>query len=91
MLTGLIRPVETRTIDVEGDSLADVHAKLIAQVPAGWELTEAPVSMTAGSTALKATGTFERRDGIREIEADTMSQIEAKVPEGWALLSVRAS
>ncbi|QOC26024.1 hypothetical protein IC744_06630 [Microbacterium hominis] len=90
MLTGLIRPVETRTVDVEGDSLADVHAKLVAQVPAGWELTKAPVAMTAGSTSLKATGTIERRDGIREIEADTMAQLEAKVPDGWMLLSVRA-
>lgn len=91
MLTGLIRPVETRTITVEGDSLADVHAKLTAQVPAGWELTAAPVSMVKGSTLIKATGTMERRDGIREIEADTMSQLEAKVPDGWMLLSVRAS
>ena len=90
MLTGLIRPVETHTIDVEGDSLADVHGKLIAQVPAGWELTRAPVAMTAGSTALTATGTFERRDSIREIEADTMTQLEALVPDGWQLLSVRA-
>lgn len=90
MLTGLIRPVETRTITVEGDSLADIHTKLTAQVPAGWELTAAPVSMTAGSTALKATGTIERRDGIREIEADTMTQLEAQVPDGWRLLSVRA-
>lgn len=90
MLTGLIRPVETRTIDVEGDSLADVHAKLTAQVPAGWEITAAPVSMVKGSTLIKATGTMERRDGIREIEADTMAQLEAKVPDGWRLLSVRA-
>lgn len=90
MLTGLIRPVETRTVEVEGDSLADIHEKLTAQVPAGWELTKAPVTMTAGSTALKATGTFERRDGIREIEADTMAQLEAQVPDGWRLLSVRA-
>lgn len=91
MLTGTIRPIESRTVDVEGDSLADVHAKLVAQVPAGWELTKAPVAMTAGSTALKATGTIERRDGIREIEADTMTQLEAKVPGGWRLLSVRAA
>lgn len=90
MLAGLIRPVETRTITVEGDSLPDIHTKLTAQVPAGWELTAAPVSMTAGSTALKATGTFERRDGIREIEADTMTQLETQVPDGWRMLSVRA-
>lgn len=90
MLTGLIRPVETRTIEVEGDSLADVHEKLTAQVPAGWELTAAPVSMVKGSTLIKASGTIERRDGIREIEAETMAQLEAKVPAGWALLSVRA-
>ncbi|WP_234057916.1 hypothetical protein [Microbacterium sp. NFH-22A-Y] len=89
MLTGLIRPVETRTVNVEGDSLADIHGKLTAQVPAGWELTKAPVTMTAGSTALTATGAIERRDGLREIEADTMTQLEAKVPEGWQLLSVR--
>lgn len=90
MLTGLIRPVETRTVDVEGDSLADVRAKLTTQVPAGWELTAAPVSMVKGSTLIKATGTIERRDGIREIEADTMSQLEAQVPDGWRLLSVRS-
>lgn len=90
MLTGLIRPRETRTVDVEGDSLGDIHEKLTAQVPAGWELTAAPVAMTAGSTALTATGTIERRDGMREIEADTMAQLEAKVPDGWQLLSVRA-
>jgi len=91
MLTGLIRPVETRTVNVEGNTLADVRAKLTVQVPAGWELTKAPVAMTAGSTTLTATGTIERRDGLREIEADTMTQLEAKVPDGWMLLSVRAS
>lgn len=91
MLTGLIRPRETRTVEVEGDSLVDIHGKLTAQVPAGWELTKAPVAMTAGSTALTAIGTMERRDAIREIEADTMTQLEAKVPDGWQLLSVRAA
>lgn len=91
MLTGLIRPVETRTITVEGDSLADIHAKLTAQVPVGWELTAAPVSMVKGSTLIRATGTMERRDSVREIEADTVAQLEAKVPDGWALLSVRAT
>jgi len=47
--------------------------------------------MTAGSTALTATGTMQRRDGLREIEADTMTQLEALVPDGWMLLSVRSA
>lgn len=68
-----------------------MHQKLTAKVPAGWELTAAPVAMTAGSTALTATGTIERRDGLREIEADTMPQLEALVPDGWMLLSVRSA
>lgn len=90
MLTGLIRPLEIPSVDVEGDSLADIHAKLTVQVPAGWELTKAPAAMTAGSTALKATGTTKCRDGMQEIEADTMTKLEAKVPDGWQMLSVRS-
>lgn len=90
MLTGVIRPVETRTMDVEGHSLAEIQEKLTAAAPAGWELTSAPVAMVKGSTVMTATGTFERVDGLREINADTMTTLEAKVPDGWILLSVRS-
>ncbi|WP_336642353.1 hypothetical protein [Microbacterium sp. MMO-56] len=89
MLTGLIRPHETRTIDVEGHYLADIQAQLDDATPAGWVLTSAPVAMVKGSTLMTATGTIERHDETREIEADTMPALEARVPDGWRLLSVR--
>ncbi|MFF2632917.1 hypothetical protein ACFVR6_08590 [Microbacterium sp. NPDC058021] len=89
MLIGSIRPVETREIAVEGDSLAELHKKLTAQTPAGWELAEAPVRMTKGTVAVTAVGKFVRRDGAREIEADDMAALRAKVPAGWQLTNVR--
>lgn len=46
--------------------------------------------MVKGSTLITSTGIIQRRDGVREIEGDTMAQLEAKVPDGWALLSVRS-
>lgn len=90
MLTGVIRPLESRTMDVEGHSLAEIQEKLNASLPAGWALVSAPVAMVKGSSLMKATGTFQRVDGTREIEADTMTALEAKVPDGWMLLSVRS-
>lgn len=36
MLIGLIRPVETHTITLKGEDLADVRAQLVAQAPEGW-------------------------------------------------------
>ncbi len=76
-------------MDVERHSLAEIQEKLTAAVPAGWELASAPVAMVKGSTVMTATGTFQRLDGLREINDDTMPALEAKAPNGWALLSVR--
>lgn len=89
MLSAVIRPIETTTVEVAGDSLADIYAKLAAQAPAGFDLAKAPVHMAAGSSALTATGTFKRVDSEREIEAADMSSLEAQVPDGWRMLSVR--
>ncbi|MFM9745346.1 hypothetical protein ACKI2C_48170, partial [Streptomyces brasiliscabiei] len=76
MLTGLIRAHETRTIDIEGHSIADIREKLTAAASPGWELTSAPVAMVKGSTVLTATGTFQRIDGLSAIDADTMPALE---------------
>ena len=89
MLTGTIRPIEIRTVDVEGHSLEEIRTVLAEQTPAGFELTDAPVRMTKGTTLLTATGTFARRDGTRTIEADDMATLRAKVPEGYQLVTVR--
>lgn len=43
MLSAVIRPAETTTIEVAGDSLADIYAKLSAQAPAGFDLAKAPM------------------------------------------------
>lgn len=89
MLIGLIRPVETRTIDVEGPSLEALEAAVASQLPDGWQITDIPATMPKGSQLLTSTATIARCDGACEIEADDMAALEAKVPGGWQLLSVR--
>ncbi|WP_426186546.1 hypothetical protein [Microbacterium sp. TWP3-1-2b2] len=91
MLIGLMRPVETRSVDVEAADLAGVQTALSAQRPEGFDLVSAPVVMIKGAAILKAKGTFQSRDRIEQIEADDMDALLAKVPEGWQLLSVRAT
>ena len=89
MYIGTIRPDETRTAELTGNSLEEIHAAAIAQLPDGFELAAAPVQMIKGSTALTATATYRRVDGIREVEADDRGALFAKVPGGWRLLEVR--
>jgi len=38
---------------------------------------------------MAATGTFSRVDGVREIEAEDMASLKARVPDGWVMLSGR--
>lgn len=89
MLVALIRPIESSTVDVAGPTLADVQAQLNAQKPAGFDLVSAPARMLKGAQGIETTGTYARRDGVREIEADDMDALQAKVPDGWQILSVR--
>ena len=89
MLIGSIRRVQSSTVEVQGASLEDVRAQLEAQRPDGFDLVSSPVRMVKGAQLLEATGTFEQRDELAEIEADDMDALEAKVPDGWKLLSVR--
>lgn len=89
MLFALIRPIESSSTDVTGQSLADVRAQLDTRTPAGFDLVSAPARMLKGAQGIETTGTFQRRDGVREIEADDMAALEAKVPDGWQMLSVR--
>lgn len=90
MLIGRIRPNETRTINIEGDSLEALAAAVEAQIPTGWVATDVPAAMPKGSQMLTSTATIARRDGVQEIEADDMAALDAKVPEGWQLLDVRS-
>lgn len=91
MYTGTIRPDETRTAELTGNSLEEIHAAAIAQQPAGFELVAAPVRMIKGSTALTATATFRRVDSVRQIEAADRTALFAQVPDGWQLLEVRSA
>lgn len=91
MLVALIRPVESHTVELVGDSLEDVYTQLAGHEPEGYDLVSAPVRMLAGAEGIKATARFDRRDGLREIEADDMDALMAKVPDGWQMLSVRRS
>jgi len=88
---GTVRPNETRTIDLTGNSLEEIHSAAVAQLSDGFELVSAPVQMIKGNTALTANATFRRVDGTREIEADDRAGLFAKVPDGWQLLEVRAA
>lgn len=89
MLIGLIRPVETRSFDVQGASLAALRDAVAAELPAGWEITDIPAAMPKGSQLLTSTATIARRDGVEQIEADDLDALHAKVPDGWRLLTVR--
>lgn len=89
MYIGTIRPDETCTADLTGNSLEEIHAAAIAQLPDGSELTAAPVKIIKGSTARTATATYRRVDGVRQVEADDRAALFAQVPAGWQLLEVR--
>lgn len=88
MLIATIRPAEKHTATAEGTEIPELRAKLIADAPAGWEMVSAHVEMKPGGVRI-VTGKFERRDEPREIEANDMAALEAKVPDGWLMLSVR--
>lgn len=88
MLIATIRPTEKRTATVTGTEIPDLRAQLVAEAPAGWEMVSAHVEMKPGGIRI-VEGKFQRRDEPREIEADDMAALEAKVPEGWQMLSVR--
>ncbi len=89
MYIGTIRPVETRSVELTGHSLAEIREQAGAATPEGFHLVGAPVRMIKGSTKLTATATFERRDGLRDIEADDRAALDAQVPEGWRLVNLR--
>lgn len=89
MLYALIRPVESSTAEVIGTTLAEVLVELDQHKQPGFDLVSAPVRMLKGEAKMEATGTFKRVDGVREIEADDMASLEAQVPDGWRMLTVR--
>jgi hypothetical protein len=90
MLYALIRPAEARTQTVEGTELPELRAELIAQATDGWDMVSAHVEMKPGGIRI-VEGKYERRDEPREIEAPDMAALEAKVPDGWRMLSVRSA
>ncbi len=89
MLIGTIRPVETRTVRVEGPGLPEVAALVAEQTPEGWQAVEMPVSMSKHETVLTSEATIARRDGLEEIQGADYAAVIAAVPEGYQLLSVR--
>lgn len=91
MLIRTIRPTETRTLDVEADPLAGTHKALDAACPPRFEVTDAPVRTSNGTTTTTASRTSSRRDGARDIEAADVAGLRAQVPGGWVLLQVRSA
>lgn len=60
------------------------------QCPSEFDLANVSVQMGKGTTLLTAVGAYVRRDGGREIEAPDRAALDAQVPDGWALVSVRS-
>ncbi|RKT33692.1 hypothetical protein DEU34_2296 [Microbacterium sp. AG1240] len=89
MLIGTIRPTETRTVEVTGESLEDIQVKLEALRPAGFDLVKSTAHPVKGTMLLSSVGTFARREGSREIEADDRAALQAKIPDGYELLAIR--
>lgn len=88
MLIATIRPAEKHAATVTGTEIPELRAQLVSEAPAGWEMVSAHVEMKPGGIRI-VEGKFQRRDEPREIEGDDMAALEAKVPEGWQMLSVR--
>lgn len=89
MLIAAIRPAETRTIDVKGMGSDELYDQVRAQLPDGWEISKVPVLLDKTTGGVTAAATIVRRDGVREIEADSMDALRALVPDGWQMLNVR--
>lgn len=89
MLIGVIRPVEFKNVTVQGHEFDEINDLIAAETPPGWLLVHAPVAMAKKDTVLTAEARIERRDGLQEIEADDLEALQAKIPEGYQLLSVR--
>lgn len=85
----MIRPTATADLTAHSHVQADLRDALEGQVPPGHELTDARVEMVKRSTELIGHGRY-RSIEVREIEADDMVALRAKVPEGWQLLNVRS-
>ncbi|HWU30177.1 MAG TPA: hypothetical protein VN041_13930 [Microbacterium sp.] len=78
MLTGRIRPVGTRTLEVDGTH-DEIVAALHAAAVDGWEIN----SIT--------TRRLVRYGETTTVEAADIDGVRAKVPDGHQLLSVTAS
>lgn len=91
MLSGRIRPVETRELTVEAPTIDEATQKVHAEVPDGWALTDSAATMPKASTMITMNAKMARRDGVEEIEAEDLDALQAKVPDGWQLLHVRES
>ena len=88
MLTAMIRPVETRTLELNGESGDAIKTAALAQLPEGWVIERMPLKLEAGSQGFTSTVTITRRDGVRTIEAADVDGLQALMPEGWQMLSL---
>ncbi|MEV7875555.1 hypothetical protein [Microbacterium sp. NPDC089188] len=89
-LIATVRPREVLAAEVTVHSLAEAYKAFEAERPDGFDLVQAGVRMSNGTTELSAVGRFARRDGLTEIKAADISALRTAVPEGSILLNVRA-
>lgn len=88
MLRASLRLIERHEAPAEGESVEAIHADLAAKCPPGFELVEALMKMGKTGGMITTTGIYMRRDQTQQIEAATLPELEALVPEGWQILHV---
>lgn len=89
MLSAVIRPIESRTIELNGESGDAIRDAALAQMPEGWVIDGTKLKLDSHTATFNATVTITRRDGLQTIEAADRDALHALVPEGWQMLSVR--
>lgn len=90
MLAGLMRPTETREIAIEAPDLPALLARADQQAAEGWAVVDLKRIREKGLEGMRGTVTL-RRDELSEVTAPSMADLEAAVPEGWQLISVRVA
>lgn len=91
MLTATIRPVETRTLELNGESGDVIREAVTEQMPDGWVIAGTKLKLDSHTASFNATVTITRRDGLQTIEAADMDSLHALVPDGWQMMNIRKS
>ena len=90
MLAGLLQPTETRETAIEAPDLTELLARADQQAAEGWTVIDLKRIREKDFEGMKGIVTL-RQDELSEVTPPSMDDLEAAVPEGWQLISVRVA